>query len=474
MINCKFYPLGVPYGTSSFKRVNLDTLASGALQSGANALTGGLAGALVSGIGSLFGLGSGNEAQKQFERQAQLQREAQAWQSNENQLSRSWQSDEAKAMRDWQHDEWLSQFDAQNAYNDPSAQVKRLNNAGLNAAAMFGQNGSTGNSAMPAVAAAPSVPSPGMSSSPLGSVALGRERQELLSHIGNLASSLSQLPLNAANENRLNTLIATELDNYQKQGKLTEAQTFYYNALEQLNSIHIPAKLKSEIALNLKKGELYIAQGDLYKAQKLLTDLEKDGQRIKNNTARLDYAYLIATLNDRIDSVKKSNQLLDAQIVTEKGKPAVQKSEIANNYASAKEHISQANYNEALTETENALRSGRLTGQQLANGCAALSFMLTSNDLHVSNATLENRVKGTIAQWQSYDLINQRTVKEIHRLARENKWIHIDKIITNIGRVAAAYRDVGIGANALIDGLEGVNPVPFPIGGSPTNIVPYF
>ena len=57
------------------------------------------------------------------------QREFSADQANEQ---RVWESAEAQKARDWQSREWQRQFDAQNAYNSPSAAKARLLGAGIN------------------------------------------------------------------------------------------------------------------------------------------------------------------------------------------------------------------------------------------------------------------------------------------------------------------------------------------------------
>lgn len=76
-----------------------------------------------------------------------------------------------------------------------------------------------------------------------------------------------------------------------------------------------------------------------------------------HNEAELQKAY------QEFENLKKVYDLTDAQIVTEKGKPRVQLSEIRKNDASATESYSAASLNKAKEKTEKEIRRG----QQLQN-----------------------------------------------------------------------------------------------------------
>ena len=93
------------------------------------------------------------------------QREFSADQANEQ---RVWESEEAQKARDWQSREWQRQFDAQNAYNSPSAAKARLLDAGVNpwlSQSSIGSGNSTPNSTPPAgVPSGASASSPSLSS----------------------------------------------------------------------------------------------------------------------------------------------------------------------------------------------------------------------------------------------------------------------------------------------------------------------
>ena len=87
------------------------------------------------------------------------------WQNNKNREfaadqaneQRVWESAEAEKARDWQSREWQRQFDAQNAYNTPSAQMARLKEAGLNP---FLNQSSVGSGSSVSVPSTPSSSAP--------------------------------------------------------------------------------------------------------------------------------------------------------------------------------------------------------------------------------------------------------------------------------------------------------------------------
>lgn len=97
-----------------------------------NFLTSGFSGAAGSLLGGIFGAVGAN---KQYQRQKKLM----------------------QLQSQMEMDNWKKQFDAQNAYNDPSAQLERLEAAGINP---LTQDGGFANTSEPASGAAVGLPSP--------------------------------------------------------------------------------------------------------------------------------------------------------------------------------------------------------------------------------------------------------------------------------------------------------------------------
>lgn len=125
-------------------------------------------GTLASGIGSLFG------RNKNIDKQIKAQQE-------ENEKNRQWNLSLAKQQNQWNIEQW----NRENAYNDPSAQMSRLRNAGLNPDLMY-SNGVSGLTA----ASSPDMTA-GAPSSPVDMSALGSKAT-----IGEMYQSIQQAMLN--------------------------------------------------------------------------------------------------------------------------------------------------------------------------------------------------------------------------------------------------------------------------------------
>lgn len=91
--------------------------------------------------------------------------ENRAWQSNENWLNWYRQELSREGSQKWQKDFWNEQFDKENAYNSPGAQIRRLAAGGANPFAFFGQTG-TAQGSSPATPIASTPSSPGMTGAP--------------------------------------------------------------------------------------------------------------------------------------------------------------------------------------------------------------------------------------------------------------------------------------------------------------------
>ena len=99
---------------------------TGALNSAAGVMSpiGAIAGG-VSALGSLFGSSASDDAMDLAK------------------LQHQWDVEENQKNRDFQREEWQRQFNAINAYNDPSAAKSRLTKGGLNASAMLNGSGAS-------------------------------------------------------------------------------------------------------------------------------------------------------------------------------------------------------------------------------------------------------------------------------------------------------------------------------------------
>lgn len=325
----------------------------------------------VSAIGSLFGKSPEDKAMEL----AKLQHD---WDVAENQKN-----------RDFQSSEWTRQFNAVNAYNDPSESRKRLMMAGLNASALLnGQGSAVGNSS--SSASAPSGAS-GLNAIPDVVSQVGYQSQESLfrrlSMLGDLSKNSNLLPetkqkLSAEIQNLLSDSKFTEVRSKSEELALKFEKLFG----KQSRSVSIQHAL-SEIALADAESELAIKNGEkvdeekwhiavdrlLKLAQKRLTEADAERvekelqwidsekrQSIKESKSREAANYASAAESrasaDQIEFYNKINNRPDVKheivrAAREQGKAAVNSNAISANQAKHMEYlIEQAAYASDMKE----------------------------------------------------------------------------------------------------------------------------
>lgn len=362
-------PLGISSGVS-FK-LNWASDAS-SLLSGLGGLSGsyGIAG-LIPGINNINFNKSRGDAYGAMLRQIQEQNweneRIRGWQSSENQLNRAFtermQEDaqsfnryEAQKARQFERDFWKEQFDAENAYNTPEAQMQRLIQAGINPAAVFGQG--TNSSAMGASpSASPSSSSQSSfgsapSGSSAGSTGAGSYSQpsypNFASDLKSLADafgSVARAGLDKANEKATLGKLQGEIDNMMADTKYKEAMSSYTNVQKQMADAKVPyaARLAAaEYVGQLLKNNSEAADAALKRAEGILADE-------KSSRLRLEWPILQ-------ENLKRTGQLILEQQKTEKTKQ--------------QENVASAEKMSAETKTENDTRASKVV---LSNAQAAIA-----------------------------------------------------------------------------------------------------
>lgn len=280
-------------------------------------------GSLISGVGSIAGMIGQN---KIVDKQIAAQRE-------ENRLNRYYNQMLARQQNEWN----LQQWNRENAYNSPLAQMYRLRQAGLNPDLMYGQ-GTTGNSAgsPEMTSGAPSEPQDMaslLSKRSLGqtlSMSIEREQQRRMNE--------AQIKAIEANTNKTNAeTTGINLDNFVKNG------TKEY--MIQIAGVNVTNAQKS--------GQLTDAQ-----RQAVYQGIEESKQKIDESKATVDQ---IRALIDKLDFDKQQDA---KRLILE---------EIKNN-AEVRELYSRVNLNDSQTKlNENELDElvatfyFRLTGLTLDN-----------------------------------------------------------------------------------------------------------
>ena len=130
----------------------------------------------------------------------------------------------------------------------------------------------------------------------------------------------------------------------------------------------------------------------------------------------------INILKQQFENLKKVYDLTDAQIVTEKGKPRVQLSEVRKNNASANQSntaaaLNEENKNKVYEETEGIKKDNEYKQKSMYDRLALASFEMQKAKL----ATLPKDYKDIIMRSSTWQLISNKLANNIPLDERENE-----------------------------------------------------
>lgn len=267
---------------------------------------------ILGGIGSIFGSASSNSAQKE------IAAENRQWQSQENQFNRDWQANQNLLSQNWQEKMW----NAQNAYNTPSAQMQRNREAGYNPF-LLGSN----TPASVGAAQSPGTPAKG-SPSMVGSPSMPNiQPVNYGAPFSSLASTLLQakgVDANAANQKAqsVKSIVEAATDAFKSMGYkgfnavLQYAAPFLGNSSPEGSFVEREAYFKlQEMQLNNAQNELVLSLKGKYSEQEIQTNLERANYEISEivgrlNTMRISNEVALKKLaNDTLVSVAQALKL---------------------------------------------------------------------------------------------------------------------------------------------------------------------
>lgn len=304
---------------------------------------------------------NGSEKRKmsyEFELKKDLAEYQNQWQSAENEKDRNWQAaqwmrefssqqDEWKRQFQLQNEEWANRFSqensewtrrfaAENSYNDPSAQIARLQKAGLNPIAFMGGD-AAGLSAAPTVqptasVGSPSFHSPGpmgghsVSPSPLASFSSISNTAQMFTSLASLNDALAKTAQTGLNVERQKALLDAEFGAVVAKADSDRSAALFTGIKAGIEQMHGLDKMKSEIELNLMRSYVAKLQGDNVVAMKHYNDAMTQFVGAQSK-------YLQDASPELIANLGYLGKLLKAQEVTERTKPALNISETQKNYA---------------------------------------------------------------------------------------------------------------------------------------------
>lgn len=362
----------------------------------------------------------------------------------ENEKNRSFSSEESEKQRDWQHDEWLNQYERQSSdwykqlaaqegsqkrmfdyeaeYNLPANQVRRMQSAGLNPAAVLGGQGSS-----PMVSAssgnyanlATSVPSGGAVSGSAASApsSLQPNLKAPIFDIGSLGSFLSDF----AKAYKDNRMLRPELDKVAAQIGYTLSQT----AGQDLSNAY--ASLELFIKQKTKDTEIYqkfLDLGVTYNEMALKGALSDESSQ-KALLAKEEA--MLARMKKKLTKEQYNQALFYTQHLNEtyQMEMEVKRSAAASNYAAA------ANQN-ALAKTENEIRDWKVAHEEQLFKVEQCLAGIQKNKLFVSEETLEEQVSAFAAQLKREHILTDTAQQELEIAIKNNDWYVVKNLLNPI------------------------------------------
>lgn len=280
----------------------------------------------------------GSESRKinlQYDRQAELNREQNAWQSGENAIDRAWQEKQWLSQFNMQNEEYNKRLKEQREYDSYQSEVARMLAAGINPAAVFSQ-GAGGIMHPASTPQQPSSPS-GLGShsvSPLGVSPVGFSTDAaMFSSLAQLNDALAKAAQTGLNVERQKTMIGAELQNVVADTDSKRLQNVHqdlvnnvYRAFGDKQASASFMKTLGEYFKAVQDGNESGASAALKKAEEQLT-----------NTKNKQEEGLTPII---IDNAKEEGNLLRAKQKTESARQV-------ESYASAEEHKAGAREKDA-------------------------------------------------------------------------------------------------------------------------------
>ena len=194
----------------------------------------------------------------QYDRQSQENAIDRQWQSDEWQRQFQQQIEQQNAMFEKESQRWQDQFNLQNEYNTPVAQMKRLQAAGINGAAAV--NAINGGSSSGGLSSASGASSPSPSQSPsrsIGGASIGNSDAMYFSSLGQLADSLGKLGVYGSETSATQRKVQVEIDKIISEKNLNDTQAALNGVLADIQKTYGKDRVAAEIASMLSQSFAY-------------------------------------------------------------------------------------------------------------------------------------------------------------------------------------------------------------------------
>lgn len=335
------------------------------------------------------------------------------------------QQAENEKNRQYMSDEWTRQFEAQNAYNDPSAEVERLVRAGINPSQVFG-NG-TNTTAMsqgsPQASAGSSIPISSPLPVNLSGSAVIQDIAGAVKALADAERTRKLMPGEARNLDSLNRQMTQETNKIVEETKgqrLANGLTQAFGSA--LKSAELQ-KLQADILTSRANYDVLIEQKDYVKAQAQLVEFEK--------------AYK-ASLKDLNEAQSARVKLLM--------EPEYNRmlSEVTQLYA-------QANYYNQSAMTENALRPYRERLAKFESEISRFESVIKEKDAAIKIWSYENEFVSLLDKYDLPGLEKEKLRADTEKAFAERDMTRLQMILQTLRTYAENARDISQGVRNMIE-----------------------
>lgn len=351
---------------------------------------------------------------------------ARDWQGQQAELARQWQTGENQAARNWQRQEWDRQFEM----NSPKKQVERLLAAGINPSVMMGEGSGFAGMGGVSASAGGSAPSAG------GASMVGAGNVSPL----NVPSSshFTQAALNSSH-------VLRNLADAKEKGANTE---------------HVMALLETDIAsAELKRSLMELDYEVQYSIKD--TKIKKEYQTLQEILSRI-------SLNKELEQTEREKQITEAahsfmyQMLGKLQGAEANRinsslnayinnliSDTRKNYSIVEHNKSMTRLNNAIRETENQLREGRVNIQELDYFGKLYSNEILANEMFVSNKTAGAKVDMVFQNLRKEGLLSEQAYQQLQILKVKSDWAGRQEYANYVG---AIIHSVSEGFSAISNG----------------------
>lgn len=381
----------------------------------------------------------------QYDRQLENQQQQNDWQSVENQIDaqrqqQMWmeqfarQVEQQNSMFEKEGERWQQQFDIQNKYNSPEAQVARLTSAGINPAALASSLSAGSSSASVGGSSGASAPSPsGISGHGVTPIGLNSPNglssdAALFSSAAQLADSIGKLGKYGVESSAIQRKVGAEVENIMSDTQMKRSTKHSIDLNNALTETFGKDKIGAEIQKLYADSYSAQTQGDLNKANELLSLAQEKLANVETKYKHDSYYACLALLNAQKEELDSRIKLHSAQSTEA--------------YASAEKSRSEASYTDALRETEDMLRSGKFTNQQLVNQITRFEKEMKNRANVIDKSTMAQQYESVVHGLAQNKIIDYKLREELIQAIQKKDYNRLDKFFNYLGTMLGGSSDV--------------------------------